>query len=72
MTKDWGKAAELYQKAADQGNAAAQNNLGYLYENGDGVPTDFAKAEQLYQKAADRGNQAAVANLKGYPDTENG
>jgi len=64
VTKDSEEAAQLYQKAANQGYAAAQNNLGYLYENGDGVPTDFAKAEQLYQKAADQGNQAAIANLK--------
>jgi len=24
----------LYQKAAEQGHAAAQNNLGYCYQNG--------------------------------------
>jgi TPR repeat protein len=57
-------AAELYQKAANQGNAAAQNNLGFLYEYGQGVIKDLAKATELYQKSADQGNQVAIANLK--------
>ena len=52
--KDLGKAAELFQKAADQGNAEAQNNLGLCYENGEGVPKDLGKAAELWQKAADR------------------
>jgi TPR repeat protein len=64
VSKDLGKAAEFYQKAADQVDAAAQNNLGWLYENGQGVPKDFGKAAEFYQKAADQGNQAAIANLK--------
>ena len=59
MLKDLGKAAELYQKAADQGNAKAQMNLGWLYENGQGVPKDLGKAAELYQKAADQGDAPA-------------
>jgi TPR repeat protein len=64
VSQDLAKAAELYQKSADQGNANAQANLGWLYEHGEGVPKDFAKAEQLYQKAADQGNKDAIASLK--------
>jgi len=64
VLKDLRKAAEFFQKAADQGNADAQCNLGWLYENGWGVPKDFAKAEQLYRKAADQGNRDAIASLK--------
>ena len=56
VPKDLGKAAELYQKAADQGNVFAQNNLGLLYQSGEGVPKDLRKAAELYQKAADQGN----------------
>ena len=63
MTKDLGKAAELYQKAAAQGYAGAQNNLGWLYEKGKGVPKDLNKARELYQKAADQGYAAAQNNL---------
>ena len=63
MPKDLGKAAELYQKAADQGNADAQVNLGWLYQMGEGVPKDLRKAAELYQKAADQGNARAQFNL---------
>ena len=59
VPKDLSKAAELYQKAADQGDVNAQYRLAQLYEKGDGVPQDFRKAAELYQKAADRGATAA-------------
>ena len=63
MPKDFGKAVELYQKAADQGHPDVQVNLGWLYEMGDGVPIDLRKAAKLYQKAADQGNARAQVNL---------
>jgi TPR repeat protein len=59
-----GKAAELYQRAADQGRAFAQNNLGRLYETGQGVPKDLEKATELYQRAANHGYEPAIANLQ--------
>jgi len=64
VPKDLGKAAELYQKAADQGDPFAQDNLGMLYENGQGVPKDLGRAAELYQRAANQGYQRAIANLK--------
>ena len=64
MPQDYRKAAEFFQKAADRGNARAQDRLGWLYEHGRGVPQDLEKAKELYQKAADQGNEAAIANLK--------
>ena len=63
VPKDFGKAVELYQKAADQGHLDAQVNLGWLYEMGEGVPIDLRKAAKLYQKAADQGNARAQVNL---------
>ena len=63
MPKDFAKAAELYQKAANQGFAVAQNSLGELYEKGLGVTKDSGKATELYQKAADQGNAQAQNNL---------
>jgi hypothetical protein len=63
VPKDLGKPAELYQKAADRGFAAAQNNLGELYYHGRGVTKDLGKAADLYQKAADQGNPDAQTNL---------
>ena len=34
---DYQKAAELYQKACDSGEAFGCTSLGFLYENGQGV-----------------------------------
>ena len=44
MAKDYAKAREWYEKAADKGDAKAMNNLGLLYDNGQGVAQDYAKA----------------------------
>jgi hypothetical protein len=55
--------AEWTRKAADQGYAIAQNNLGDLYENGHGVPQDYEQAAAWYRKAADKGNAVAQFGL---------
>ena len=60
---DYQKAAQLYQKACDSGNARGCSNLGVLYENGQGVKQDYQKAAQLYQKACDSGNAEGCYNL---------
>jgi TPR repeat protein len=52
-----------YRKAADQGNADAQNNLGVAYYNGKGVAQDYALAARWYRKAADQGLGHAQRNL---------
>ena len=40
---------------AEQGDAAAQYNLGIMYGNGTGVPQDDAEALRWYRLAADQG-----------------
>jgi TPR repeat protein len=57
------KAFELYQKAANLGNAVGIANLGYCYENGIETNTDEKKAFELYQKAANLGNRFAIYGL---------
>jgi uncharacterized protein len=52
-----------YRKAADQGSANAQFNLGKMYDDGDGVLQDYAEALKWYRKAADQGNASAQFNL---------
>ena len=47
------------EKAAEQGWAQAQYNLGCCYENGEGVTKDIAKAVEWYRKAAESGNVKA-------------
>ena len=54
---------EWYRKAAEQGNAAAQFNLGVLYANGKGVPQSYEEAAKWWRKAAEQGDAAAQFNL---------
>jgi hypothetical protein len=49
-------AVSWYQKAANQGDSHAQNNLGFMYQRGRGVAHDDAAAVSWYQKAADQGD----------------
>ncbi|WON72889.1 caspase, EACC1-associated type [Nitrosospira sp. Is2] len=56
-------AIHKYQKAAEEGNADAQNSLGSSYADGEGVPKDPAKAIGWYLKAAEQNNRYAQANL---------
>ena len=49
------KAARFYRLAAEQGYAAAQTNLGYCYERGEGVAQDWAEAVRYYRLAAEQG-----------------
>ena len=59
---DKAKAAEWYLKAAQKGQADAQNNLGLLYKNGEGVPRDFNKAMEWFVKSANQGNKYGQFN----------
>jgi TPR repeat protein len=52
-----------YRKAADQGNAIAQHNLGYRYYTGDGVTQNHTEAVKWYRKAADQGFAIDQAQL---------
>jgi TPR repeat protein len=51
------------RKAADQGEAVAQCNLGQAYYTGQGVTQDYVQAEAWLRKAAEQGNADAQANL---------
>ncbi len=52
-------AIKWYRKAVEQGYAAAQSNLGFLYANGNGVPRDYGEAEKWWRKAAEQGDVKA-------------
>jgi len=51
------------KKAASQGNVIAQNTLGFLYLNGQGVSSDYKEAVKWFKKAAEQGYDAAEFNL---------
>ena len=57
------EAVRWYQMAAERGHAKAQNNLGIMYAQGDGVPEDDAEAVRWYQMAAEQGHANAQFNL---------
>lgn len=52
------------QRAAEQGDAEAQFDLGVMYDYGDGVAKDKAKAVYWYTKAAEQGNAEAQKALQ--------
>ena len=60
---DYATAAQEFKKAAEQGNAKAQNNLGTMYDNGRGVIQDDKEAVKLYRLAAEQGIAYAQINL---------
>ncbi len=63
-TQDFEKAFIWVQKAAEQGYAAAQFNLGHMYYRGDGVAQDSEKALIWSQKAAEQGHAGAQKILR--------
>jgi hypothetical protein len=63
VPKDDQQAVAWYRKAAEQGNAMAQFNLGNMYANGQGVPKDDQQAVAWFRKAAEQGNDRAQFSL---------
>ena len=61
--QDYAEAMHWYRKAAEQGNAIAQFNLGVMYSNGEGVRQDQTEAAKWYRLAAAQGNVSALCNL---------
>lgn len=54
---------EKLRKWAEEGDAAAQNNLGVAYATGRGIPQDDVEAAKWYHKAAEQGNADAQFNF---------
>ena len=52
VARDFKLAKYWLQKAAKQGNAQAQFNLGVMYSSGEGVTRDAKQAVYWYQKDA--------------------
>ena len=62
VPQNYNQAVHWYKKAAEQGDASAQNNLGIMYAKGQGVPTDDVQAYAWLAVSAVNGNQIAVTN----------
>ena len=68
MTKTRTPGVEQVRARADQGDAAAQINLGAMYAAGAGVPQDDREAVRWYRLAADQGLAEAQSALLLPPD----
>ena len=58
--KESHKIIKWYKKAAEQGLAEAQYNLGLRYANGQGVPNDYVMAHMYWNIAAVSGYKIAI------------
>lgn len=57
------EAIDWFGRAAEQGLARAQYNLGYMYNLGEGVKQDYELAHKWYLNAARQGYASATNNL---------
>ena len=64
------QAVELYRKAADQGLASAQTQLGICYFEGVGVEKDYDEAVRLFNLAAKQNDADAYCMLSRYYNFE--
>ena len=60
---DYATAFRGFRILAEQGNAWAQNWLGFMYGNGQGVDEDDSESVRWYRKAAKQGNAMGQYNL---------
>ncbi|WP_455210973.1 tetratricopeptide repeat protein, partial [Kaarinaea lacus] len=58
-------AAQWYKKAATEGDADAQYELGDMYKQGTGVEQNNSLAIKWFRKAANQGHEAAKRRLGG-------
>jgi hypothetical protein len=63
VPRDIPEAIKWYRKAADQGDALAQYNLGMRYKEGDGLPLDPVEAYKWLSLAAAQKITDATAAL---------
>jgi uncharacterized protein len=62
-TSTRGDTLKAVRQRAEQGDAAAQWNLGFMYSSGQGLPQDDGQAVEWYRKAAEQGNAGAQHSL---------
>ncbi len=60
---DYVRAVTVLSPLVAHGNARAEALLGFMYENGFGVPQSYNDAADLYQRAAVQGDPSAQSRL---------
>ena len=61
--RDYATALREWKPLAEQGYALAQNNLGVMYEKGQGVSQNYKTAVKWYTLAAEQGDADAQFSL---------
>jgi TPR repeat protein len=61
--KEYSKALDILKVLSDNGNAVAQNDVGVMYESGQGTNVNYKVAETYYEKSALLGNSDAQYSL---------
>ena len=64
-------AARLFREGVKHGDAACMNNLGVMFEHGQGIHRNTQGAAELYRRAAELGNREASSNLQRLSFKEN-
>lgn len=70
VAKDIEAALMWWRKAAEQGHAVAQYNLGTVFYNGIDVARDYEEAARWFSKAASQGDADAQARLNSMRERE--
>jgi TPR repeat protein len=60
---DYAATIQLIRPLAEQGNAIAQDSLGYMYDRGEGVLQDYEQAVKWMRTAADHGDAFAQGEI---------
>jgi len=55
VSKDEARAARLFQRACELGDAGGCNNLGLAFQSGQGVPQDYERAMDWFERACSGG-----------------
>jgi len=63
IAKDGSQAAFWFSKAAEKGDGVAQDELAFIYFNGDGILQDYPQAAWWWRKAAEQRYEDAQYNL---------
>ena len=63
VSKDYDKALSLFTEAGELGDADAQAQVAYMYQNALGVEADYSKAMEWNNRAILQGNAQAQAQL---------
>jgi TPR repeat protein len=61
--RDYAAALRLFRPLAEQGNAVAQADLGFMYYNGWGIPQNYSEALRWFRKAAAQGDASGQRGL---------